>query len=786
MKKLLIISFWLIATLLFAQEKQTQTIRGRVYDYASQQPLIGVIVIVNETQINTVTDENGNFILEKVPIGRQIVETQYMGYETYLTENLIISISKEAYLEIGLNEKVEITAEVVVSASRGADGVANKPINDLSVISTRSFSVDETKRYAASLDDPGRMAVALPGVQTDEGNENDVIIRGNSSFGILWKVEGLDVINPSHFARAGSTGGGVSVFSASVLGTTDFSTGAFSSEYGNAFSGVFDMRFRKGNMNKREHSIKIGLIGLGFSTEGPIKKGQSSYLINYRYSTLGILNAMGMYVVRDNVTSNFQDISFNLSFNSKDNKTEFKIFGIGGISDELWEVKDTSEWQTDWDYQYDNNGSNLGILGFSYRRLLDNKSYIRVTLGTVYNGLRELEYEPQITDLNIRDTFEQKSYNYFRNQLHIVYSNKLNTHFRLKTGLSVHAIAYGIYNKERAGGYQYHKFIDHKGLDGLLQGYVSSSYRPSPKVTINFGVHAMLFTLNNTYSIDPRIAIQYKPFKKTTITAAYGLHGKVLAMGTYWLRIPDAQGNITLPNKNLDIMKMHHAILGFQQVIGAGFRANLEIYYQYASNVPVGADSSSSYSFINQRDGYGNEAMVSQGLAQNYGIDLTLEKAFSRNFFILLTGSLFESQFKTLRQTDWLDTRTNKRWASTMMAGYEFQFKKGATFMMALKSRVSGGLRYTPINFAASQAAGYYIDDNDRPFSEANNIYFRLDTRFAYRKNYKKASFTIAIDIQNTTATKNVRHLAFDRQLNQVSYRYETGLLPVLSFQLDF
>jgi hypothetical protein len=764
---------------------QTQTVRGRIFDAASQQPLIGVVLLVQETDINTMTDENGNFVLENVPVGRQIIQTQYLGYEEYLTDNLIISSTKETFLDIPLTERIEVTGEVVVTASGGADGVGNKPINDLSVISTRSFSVEETKRYAASVDDPGRMAVALPGVQTDQDNENDVVIRGNSAFGVLWKLEDLQVTNPSHFARTGSTGGGITVFSASVLGNTDFATGGFAAEYGNALSGVFDMRFRKGSVGKREYSAKIGLVGLGFSAEGPFKKGRSSYLVNYRYSTLGILNAMGLYVVRENVANNFQDLSFNLSFTSKDNKSEFKVFGVGGLSDEVWSVKDTSEWRTTWDYQFDNNGSNLGILGASFRRLLDDKSYLRLTVGTVFNHIREFQYEPMITDLNFRDTLEDKDSKTLRSQMHLTYSNKINTKFRLKAGLSTHFITYWLDVSERSP-FGYRTFLDEQGTHAMIQGYALGSYRPTPKLTINLGVHSLLMTLNNTYSVEPRLALQYKPFKNTTLTAAYGLHGQALPMGTYLLRIPNANGTVSQPNKDLEMIKMHHAIVGLQQSIGAGFRFNLEGYYQYAFDVPIGADSLSSFSYLNQRDGYGQEAMVSEGVGRNYGVDMTVEKAFSRQFFMLVTGSLFWSQYKAKPHTEWQSTRTDRRWGSTIMGGYEFAFKNNASLQLGLKTRLSGGLRFTPADIAASQAAGVYVEDATSPFSESADLYYRIDTRFAYRKNGKKISYIIALDIQNVTNNRNIRSLAFDRQNNELIYRYESGLLPVLSFQIDF
>lgn len=768
---------------------QTQTIRGTVVDKVSQMPLLGVVVMVKDTDINTTTDLDGNFVLEEVPVGRQVIETQYLGYEPYVSEGLVVSSSKAIFLEIGLKEQVQTTETVTVTASGGTGDVGNQALNDLSVISARSFSVEETQRYAASINDPGRMATALPGIQSDQDSENDVIVRGNPSFGVLWRLEGLEIPNPNHFGRPATTGGGITVFSASVLGNTDLSTGGFAAEYGNALSGVFDMRNRPGNRVEREHSVKIGFIGLGASTEGPIKKGRSSYLVNYRYSTLGLLSAMGLYVVRENVTNEFQDLSFNLTFNSKDNKNEVKVFGVGGLSLERFLIKeDTADWQLNLDYLDEVGGSNFGVLGVSFRRLLNERSYLKVVVGSVLNHIFLDQKLPNLVTFDINDRTLTESFDYktLRSQIHATYSNKLSTQFRIKAGLSWTANTYWLryYLDQGAGGYNYLDNVSGNAFIG--QAYFQGSYQPSPQWTINAGLHALWFTLNNTYSIEPRFAVQYKPTQTTTLTAAYTWHGKILPIGTYLLQLPDGQGNITQPNYNLEIAKLQHAILGFQQVLGQGFRLNLEGYFQHGYDQPVGTEFQSGYWLFNQRDNYGTRAMVSKGLIRNYGINLTTEKAFSRSFFILATGSLFWAQYKSIGDTEWRSTRVDKRWGTSLMGGYEWAFKKGGALQVGLKCFISGGLRYTPADEDASRAAGVLVEDTERYFEAVTNIYFRLDGRVAYRKSLKNWSYTISLDVQNMTNARNVRFLLYDRQTADFVPRYQSGLLPVVSFQADF
>ena len=196
-------------------EAPTQTIRGTVIDKDTRQPLIGATVALFESDppVATATDIDGNFILNNVPVGRQQFSCSYVGYNGYLSEYIIVNSAKEVTLNIELVEAAITTEEVVVTAFQKS----NEPLNELSLVSTRSFSVEETQRYAASANDPSRMSMGFPGVQPSRDSRSDIVIRGNSGIGLLWRLEGIDIPNPNHFARRGSSGGGITVFSVSML-----------------------------------------------------------------------------------------------------------------------------------------------------------------------------------------------------------------------------------------------------------------------------------------------------------------------------------------------------------------------------------------------------------------------------------------------------------------------------------------------------------------------------------------------------------------------------------------
>ena len=307
----------------------SQTIRGTVVDKQSQSPLPGAsVVLLNSTSpIGVQTDIDGNFKLEKVPLGRQGIQVTFLGYNPATLANLTLTSGKEIVLTIELEEKVITTDEVVISAEKNKA----EALNEMTTVSARAFTVEETSRYAGSFNDPSRMAMNYAGVANTNDSRNDIIIRGNSPLGLLWRLEGINIPNPNHFGALGTTGGPVSILNNNDLANSDFLTGAFPSEYGNATSGVFDLNMRSGNNEKREYVCQFGFNGLELGAEGPFsKKSKASYLANYRYSTLQILDALHINLGIGAIPQ-YQDFTFKLNFpGTKFGK--FSVFGIGGLS----------------------------------------------------------------------------------------------------------------------------------------------------------------------------------------------------------------------------------------------------------------------------------------------------------------------------------------------------------------------------------------------------------------------------------------------------------------------
>ena len=258
-------------------------IRGVVTDGASGQalPYVSVVILQSNPPIAASTDSTGHFRLNNLPVGRYDIQSRFMGYESTVLREIMVSSGKEVFLEISMRENIQELGEVVVRPKVNKEA----PLNSMALASARMLSVEESSRYAGGFDDPARLVTAFAGVSGGM-NSNGIAIRGNSPLFLQWRLEGVEAVNPTHFSDMTGVGGGIiTALSSQVLGNSDFFTGAFPAEYGNALSGVFDMQLRAGNNHNYEHTAQIGTLGIEFASEGPFKKGElSSYLFNYRYS----------------------------------------------------------------------------------------------------------------------------------------------------------------------------------------------------------------------------------------------------------------------------------------------------------------------------------------------------------------------------------------------------------------------------------------------------------------------------------------------------------------------
>lgn len=774
MRSLIAIILLVLSQSIYASN-EIQVVRGQVKDAILQRPISGATVLLIELNKGAITDSNGEFRIESIPVGTFSLKVSAMGFNDATMTALQVISGKEAVLAFSLDEKLILKKEVVVKGK----GLRSKPMNEMSVVSARAFTVEETQKYAASVNDPARMATNFAGVASADDGNNQIVIRGNSPAGMLWRMEGIEIPNPNHFASVGSSGGGISILSAQLLDNSDFITGAFSPEYGNALSGVFDLSMRKGNNEKKEYTAQVGLLGLNLAAEGPFsKKSKASYLINYRYSTLSILAKLGLSFTPS--VTNFQDLSFHVFIPSNKLGT-FSIFSLGGLSNQYFNAKkDSSKWKESYERYSDEFVSNTGMWGISHKIDIGKKSYLKTILGY---SIVESKYERSYTKSDYTDLpMYKQSYKQSKLTLSSQYNRKISTRITMRSGL-IACIPMFRYTESFRENLQssMNEYLATSNHTQVLQSYTNFQFKVNNQVTALGGFHGVFLALNNTYSIEPRLSVRWLPSTKQTIGFGYGNHSQVLPLGVYFYK-----ENGAMPNEHLKFSKAHHFVASHQYHFSKFLKLKTEVYYQSLYKIPVSIYDSSTFSMLNVQSDYVRESLQNKGNGANYGIEVSLEKLLARNFYYMVALSLYESKYKTA-QSAWYDTRFNGKHLLNIVAGKDFNSNsKKRTFGIHIKNVYAGGYRSTPIDLATSIAQSKAVYKQEKAYSEKLPNYFRLDLRLLMKWNAKRITHTLSLDVQNVTNTQNVYDRYYDTESATLKTYYQMGFVPILNYKVEF
>ncbi len=774
---ILLISFGALA------QKNTQTIRGTITDKLSQQHLIGAQVQLLTTDKQSITDKNGNFELLEIQPDRYDLKITSDGYKEIIIPNVVVTSGKEVVLEVAMEDAFQKLEEVVVKASN-----KGSTINKLATVSARTFSMEEVNRYAGGRSDVARLAANFAGVSTPDDSRNDIVIRGNSPVGVLWKIDGMNVTNPNHFASVGTTGGAVSALNTNLLKNSDFFTSAFPAEYGNAVAGVFDIGFRSGNASKRETTIQLGVItGLEATTEGPISKVKgSSYLVGYRHGLANFAQKMGINI-GTTASPSYQDLSFKLTSGTS-SWGKLSLFGIlanssiaidGGNSGSLYGNGN----QVDF-------ASKIGIVGLHHFKQLTSKSYITSNLGINYtnNDISTFDFDrPTNTNYNKEVSMVYKTGYTFATTYHI----KFNPKWFFKLGIQDELMGLNLYYKTKQNPTAvWNQIWDYNSYTHLAQAFIQSKYSISEQLTLNAGVHAQQFYLNNSYAVEPRLGLKFAVNSKNTISLGYGLHAQMQPINVYFLQTQNADGTYAYHNKNLDFTKSQHLVLGYELKPFQDWRIKTELYHQYLYQVPV-SSSASSYSMLNTGASFKTDLednLTNAGTGKNYGVELTVEKFFSKGYYGLFTTSIYNSTYKGSDGVE-RNTAFNGKYVVNLLGGKEWKIGSAARNKMGfdLKYTNAGGRAYTPIDLAASQASNHEILSTDAYSANYTN-YFRLDAKVSYTINSKnkKQSQSFSLDLQNVTNHQNVFSQLYDNQRNNINTSYQLGLFPNFIYKFQF
>lgn len=763
----------------------SQTIRGVIKDLDSHQALPGATIelVGTEPLIGSTTNDQGLYRLENVPVGRYQIKVRFLGYESIVLSGVLVESGKELVQDVWLRESSETLDQIVVKANE---------TQRIPGLSAHTITVEEIQRFAATFNDPVRLAMSYPGIVGNNDQANGVSIRGNSPSTVQWRLEGLEIVNPNHLSNAGTffdrpsqSAGGVTILSAQMLGTSTIYKSAFPLEYGNAIGGIMDMSLRSGNNEQHEFTAQAGLIGFDFAAEGPFSKNSNaSYLFNYRYSFTGLLTSFGVDFGDEQI--NYQDLSFNFNFPTKKGGN-IKLFGLGGLSENIFERKPNEEQEEEKDAHDINFDAKMGAIGLKYEK------YSRIgylNLAALYSASENNYFKspamlfsffpPDINKVDEKGITKKLS-------LAASINKKINGLNQLKYGLTATQIMSDFKTNVT---YDFNilfitNFIDDqaKGENWLIRPYLNWIRQISPKLEFQIGLAAASYSQSRTVHVEPNLSLTAKLDEKQEVSFAASLHSQLHTPGLYFLSLDGGEGH---QNSGLIPSQTFHIVAGYQRNLGPTTTFSAELYYQYLYEIPILRDSMASYSFLNFVDGPEWLALTldNAGTGTNYGLDLSLQRLLNDSWYYLISASLYSSKF--IAGDDQLyDTRFNGKYLLRFTGGKEFTIRKESKsktkiFGLNLSSMYLGGMRRTENQFAL------FNPFEPNPFSEKLKDYFRTDLRF-YWKWYKgNRTNTFALDIQNVTNTKNEAYFYYDQFLSDLVSKKQLGMIPNMSYKIEF
>lgn len=787
MKKLLLFIFIQFSLFkIFGNEPTLQNISGIILDNTTHQPVVGSVAFIKDGSLSSMADENGYFNIQKVAIGRHDVSVSSLGYKPYTIQNIRVNAGKETYLTIYIEEQVFDLPEITIKPTIEKE----LPLNKTALVSSRMFSSEEANRYAGSWGDPARMVANFAGVVAANDSRNDIIVRGNSPMGLLWLIDGYEIPNPNHFGSLGGTGGPLGMINNNLLDNSDFYTGAFPAEFGNVTSGIFDIKLKNGNTNKHEFLSTIGFNGAEFGAEGPIsKKNKSTFLINGRYSFLGILSDFD-FAGTQGATPNYNDLTakINIPF-KKSNLSLLSIIGSSNIKispdikDEEWEQNVVKTIIDSRNYQY--------FTGANYTIKLSNKSRIenRISALTfiVKNNLNNYLY----TDKKTAIPYFDENNNDIKYSYQSKYYNRINQKNSINMGIGTDIYVTKLnetvfdYDNNQAS----RNLRAENNISNLYKAHIQLHNILSEKTEITPGVYAQFYQLNNNFSIEPRIGLKHKLNAISSINLGSGLHSKIQPKQLYFYK--DENGLI--PNKNVSFSKSWQSVAGYNLTIIKNLILRSEIYYQYLYDIPVTWELPGDAS-INMGDEYHNSwdfVFENKGTGENYGIELTIEKFFDKNYYYLITGTLYNSTYKPLDNIV-RNTKFAGNFSLNVLGGYEFVINKKKQDVLSINSKISylGNKRILPIsydNFSYEHVGGENpVFDYGNAYTKRMPDYFRFDINIAIKQNLKRASIESFFEILNVTNHKNVYSQYNIASKNETKYIYQNGFMPMGGCRIYF
>lgn len=632
--------------------------------------------------------------------------------------------------------------------------------------------------FPGSFDDPSRLLMKYPGISTQNDQANFIIYDGMPPHYVKWTVYDTDIINPNHLSNAGTisdrnsrASGGVNSFSGQILGQFNF----------NAQPGMGgDQLTHAGSANMKPRTpfedklfFNISAIGLEAGVERKLNdSGSSNLMLNYRYSFTGLLGQMGVDFGGEVI--GFQDGFAKLEL---DNTLggKLSVFGLYGSSYNDHAAQDTaSVFKDGLDIRYDAKVVVVGANHLSNNGKLSN-SLVFSSRTDERNSSKPANFLPDIDSGNLNSLFKESKL-----ALHSKYqfNNKMN--FGLKAS-----------NFTYTPNAKLDEVLSIVDELSYLDFYPYLDYRliSNDKLEVDTKLGAYYETAFKEVSILPALSIQYNLQKSWGIYFNYNMTSQMQAPELY-----QVTGGLLFDGNKLNRSTGHHFQLG---VKNKDFRLYtfLHRFNDLAGTRPGPADGFNElFTDFSNLDRIPNQLLGNIDEANIYGVSMDYSRSMNNDLFFDANLSIFSSKtsFGALFAGDYdnpysfgnvLNVRLQKK----------FEFSSTKFLNVSTSFHYRGAAREFEIDLEESRKLGRTVNRpsgvQDQVFGVEQNPYHRMDLRISYiKKKSNKAKYksVISMDIQNLYGRENDAFNYYDPLTDRVELQKQLGLLPVISYRLEF
>lgn len=724
-------------------------VRGKVVNPVNNEPVAFANILILETELGAISDENGMYEITNIPPGLYNIRASFVGYKTSTIFEVQVTLARPVQLDFQLQEDAADLSEVVVSSEFTR--------SEETPLSVRKLNTNEIERYPGGNRDISRVIQALPGVASTPSFRNDILIRGGAPNENKFYVDEIEVPVINHFSTQGSSGGPVGILNVNLIKNLDLIAGGFPANRMDAMSSFFEVQLKDGRRDKMATQLTVGASELTLSNEGPLSE-KTTYSLSARRSYLqGLFRLLGLPFL-----PTFND--FQVKTTTKLNaKTELTFIGLGAIdnfelnqdipdneSEEERENRlyllDVLPVQTQWNYvtglklkRFRENGYWTFVLS---RNMLNNQSF-------KYSG-NDASSESNL----LFDYSSQESENKFRAENSIFRKG-----YTLKYGLNYQYSRYFISNFDRSTLASTGGVIDVESTSIFNQyGAFASGSKNfyGDRLLVSGGIRMdgadFAETASNPLNqISPRVSFSYQLRPNLFATANAGIYYQKPPYTVLGYR--NNEGELENQENDVRFIRNSQLIAGIEFLVPEkNRRFTAEAFYKKYSNYPSSIRNGIALANLGADFGViGNEPVESNSEGRAYGLELLAQQRLFNNFYGIASVTLVRSEFTNPNTEGFIPSSWDNKFIVSLTAGKRF----GKNWEIGSRWRFLGGTPYTPFDLEESSLISNWDLRNSGilDYSQINAIrldpFHQLDLRIDKKYYFQRWNLNWYVDIQN-------------------------------------